>query len=116
MFKLNSGVRQGGVLSPFLFSVYVDDIVESVVKEAIGCSFKCVFVSIIFYADDILLLAPSVDSLQRLVRICEYELKILDLTINFKKSACTRIGPRCDALCSDITTIGGVSVQWADTI
>jgi hypothetical protein len=116
MFKLNSGVRQGGVLSPFLFSVYVDDIVESVVKEAIGCSFKCVFVSIIFYADDILLLAPSVDSLQRLVRICEYELKILDLTINFKKSVCTRIGPRCDALCSDITTIGGVSVQWADTI
>jgi hypothetical protein len=37
MLKLNFGVRQGGVLSPYLFAVYIDDIIETVVKQQIGC-------------------------------------------------------------------------------
>ena len=71
MFKLNCGVRQDSVLSPYLFSVYVDDIIEQIVKESIGCVFRSTVLSIILYADDILLLAPSIDSLQRLVNMCE---------------------------------------------
>ena len=55
------------VLSPYLFYVYVDDIIERVVKKSIGCVFRSTVVSFILYADDILLLAPSIDSLQRLV-------------------------------------------------
>jgi hypothetical protein len=116
MFKLNCGVRQGGVLSPYLFSVYVDDIIETVAMKSIGCVFRSVVVSIILYADDILLLAPSIDSLQKLVSICEHELDALDLAINVKKSVCTRIGPRCNVPCCDITTIGGTSLQWVDTV
>jgi len=116
MFKLNCGVRQGGVLSPYLFSVYVDDIIEQIVKESIGCVFRSIVVSIVLYADDILLLAPSIDSLQRLVNICEYELGSLDLAINVKKSVCTRIGPRCHVSCCDIFTITGARLQWVDTV
>jgi Reverse transcriptase (RNA-dependent DNA polymerase) len=57
--KLNFGVRQRGVLSPYLFSVYIDDIIETVVKQQIGCVYRSFAVSINLYADDILLLAPS---------------------------------------------------------
>jgi len=28
VFSVNCGVRQGGVLSPILFSIYVDDLVD----------------------------------------------------------------------------------------
>ena len=51
-FKVSSGVRQGSVLSPYLFAVYVDDV---------GKLFNVHFGTyIVLYADDILLLAPSV--------------------------------------------------------
>ena len=31
-FKLSNGVRQGGILSPRLFSVYIDDLSKALVK------------------------------------------------------------------------------------
>ena len=36
------------------------------------------------YADDVILLAPSVHALQLLVNICDCELKFLDMAINAK--------------------------------
>jgi Reverse transcriptase (RNA-dependent DNA polymerase) len=40
MLKLNCGVRQGSVLSPYLFFVYIDDIIETVAKQQIGCVYR----------------------------------------------------------------------------
>jgi len=34
------------------------------------------------------------------------------VTINFKKSCCLRIGPRCDIDCCAITTLTGVKLSW----
>ena len=67
----------------------MDDIIEQIVKESIGCVFRSTVVSIILYPDDILLLAPSIDSLQRLIYMCEHELGSLDIAINVKQSVCT---------------------------
>ena len=41
--------------------------------------------SILLYADDILLVAPSVTALQRLLLLCEHELMWLDMSLNVKK-------------------------------
>ena len=41
--------------------------------------------SIFLYVDDILLLAPSVSSLQKLLSACEEELYFLDMRINDKR-------------------------------
>ena len=46
------------------------------------------------YADDILLLAPSVTALQKLLWVCEQEVDSIDMAINAKKSSCMRIGAR----------------------
>ena len=63
MLRVDFGVRQGPVLSPFPFAVYLDDLVKL-------CNRKSnVFISL--YADDILLLAPSVCELDNLFKICE---------------------------------------------
>jgi len=53
------------------------------------------------YADDILLVAPSVTSLQQLLNrpICEQELERLDMSLDAKKiSTCIRIGPPFNAI------------------
>ena len=58
--RFSCGVPQGGVLSPFLFALYVDDIVSKVDEFDLGCRLGLKRIAIILYADDILLLAPSV--------------------------------------------------------
>ena len=37
-FKVTNGVRQGGILSPYLFSVYADELSEELKKCNVGCN------------------------------------------------------------------------------
>ena len=107
-FMIEFGVRQGSVLSPHFFAIYLDDIV--------GSFYPGRGIHIVLYADDILLIAPSVSELQRLLDDCEIELNYLDMCINTKKSCCLRIGPRCDSYCADIITSSGNTLPWVNEI
>jgi len=73
-FQLLCGVRQGGVLSPFLFAIFVDSIADRVKATGLGCYLNSVCVSILLYTDDIVLSAPSVTALRCLLEVCEREL------------------------------------------
>ena len=53
------GVRQGGVLSPYLFAAYVNDLIGELRDYGYGIHLGSVFVGCLFYADDIVLLSPS---------------------------------------------------------
>ena len=57
-FNLARGVRQSGILSPYLFKLYVRDLLKAVVKSCIGCNIAGWFINILAYADDMVLLAP----------------------------------------------------------
>jgi len=59
-FSLAAGVRQGGVLSPLLFITCIDTIVDRVKTLSVGCYINCTCCSIFLYADDILLLSPTI--------------------------------------------------------
>jgi len=49
-FKLLSEVCRGGVLSPYLFAVYIDDLIIDIVRQYGGCTFHFVSVCIVVYA------------------------------------------------------------------
>ena len=72
-------------MSPYLFAIYIDSLVNKVQSCGYGCYVRNTCVSILLYADDILLLAPSVSSLQLLLDVCERQLEWLDMSINSKK-------------------------------
>jgi len=57
-FNLSCGVRQGGVLSPYLFACFIDSVVDKVKLSGVGCYVNMACMSLFLYADDILLVAP----------------------------------------------------------
>ena len=69
-------------------------------------------VSIFLYADDILLIAPSVSALQILFSACEDELRTLDMQLNTKKSICIRFGERYKVACSDLASSSEGVIAW----
>ena len=70
-FGIVNGTRQGSVLSPALFSVYMDDLMTKLRRSGVGCHLGGVFCGVVGYADDILLLAPSRSAMVTMLRICE---------------------------------------------
>jgi len=109
------GVRQGGALSPILFAIFIDSIVDRVKSINVGCYISSVCCSIFLYADDILLLCPTVTGLQTLLSICEKELSELDMVINVKKSTCVRFGARFNEQCEELKTCNGGFIQWTNS-
>lgn len=112
-FNLRAGVRQGGVLSPVLFSVFIDGLVDKIKSANVGCYTSTVCLSVFLYADDILLIAPSVTALQTLLSVCEQELDSIDMCLNVAKSVCIRFGPRFDVVCSNLVSISGTMLKWS---
>jgi len=66
---MGNGTRQGGVLSPLLFSIYIRDLLGAVTSSGVVCFIGDQCVNILAYADDLVLLAPSWHALQLLLNI-----------------------------------------------
>ncbi|CAF0837264.1 unnamed protein product, partial [Brachionus calyciflorus] len=58
-FKTTVGVKQGGVISPKFFSIYIEDLITGIEKFEHGVKFGSAKVDIVAYADGILLLSQT---------------------------------------------------------
>jgi len=83
-FQVRCGVRQGGVLSPFLFAIYIDDIIVEMRNSGFGIRIGCIFPGCLLYADDIVLICSY--GLQKLINVCEMYGNVWDIKFNPLKS------------------------------
>jgi len=58
-FNIANGVRQGGILSPFLFRFYIRDLIARITNMYIGCCYNGMFINLLAFADDMVIFAPS---------------------------------------------------------
>ena len=87
-FCVENGVRQGGIISPILFCVYLDGLLVQLRNSGIGCHIGNFFVGALAYADDLALLAPSASAMRTLLKICDDYSKQYSIVFNAAKSAC----------------------------
>jgi len=70
------------------------------------------YIDVLYFTDDIILLAAFITELERQLHACERELEWLDMSINYKKSCCLRIGPYHDVKCADVVSLSGCVLSW----
>ena len=92
LFTIDCGVKQGGILSPFLFNIYINDLIEECTNANLGAVFGIINVSIIVYADDILLISPVDSHLQKLLNICSNYGQFWRIKFNPLKSSIIEFG------------------------
>lgn len=69
-FKTTQGVKQGGILSPFLFNFFMNDLITSCLDLNVGALIGKSNVSCLAYCDDLLLLSPVKTHMDILLKTC----------------------------------------------
>jgi hypothetical protein len=70
-FRIINGTRQGSVLSPALFAVYLDGLLQQLRQLGVGCHIGGWWYGAACFADDLFLLAPSRTAAVMMLETCE---------------------------------------------
>ena len=87
-FSTSNGAKQGGVLSPILFTVYINELILLLSDQGVGCHLHGQFVGAFIYADDVTLLAPTSTALNAMLETCSNFANNFDLQFNSSKTKC----------------------------
>ena len=87
-FSVCNGVKQGGIVSLVLFCLYIDGLLQSLADLGVGCTIGEVFVSVLAYADDIVLLASTPNEMWMMLDKCDSYVKEFNIVFNASKSKC----------------------------
>ena len=100
-FGIDEGVRQGCVLSPIQFSIFINKLATDVINSGLGITVKDSKVALLLYADDIVLIASSRDDLKKGLEIvnkfgikwrCKYSAKKTQVVV-FGKGKVDKFNP-----------------------
>ncbi|XP_064079527.1 uncharacterized protein LOC135196616 [Macrobrachium nipponense] len=89
-----NGLRQVGILSPYLFNTYTDALNVKLKSLPFGCPANETTIKKLGYADDMVLISPSVQGLQRLIDTCRQYAEKFDILYNGTRTQCMSLLPR----------------------
>ena len=104
-FNVTNGVRQGRVLSPQLFNVYIDGLSDISNKFKIGGSVGGKRINHLLYADDLCIVSLSSAGLQQLLPICDQYCASHSITFKLRKSVCMFFKSKMKKLCDNVPVV-----------
>ena len=90
-FCVSNGVKHGGIISPVLFNVYMDDLSCILNRSNIGGRIGGEIVNHLSYADDLCLICLSSAGMQKLLNVCSKYATKYSLSYNANKSYSFRL-------------------------
>jgi len=115
-FTVSNGVRQGGILSPYLFSVYVNDLSMKLNGSPVGLTMCNMKVNHLFYADDLCVMSSSPGGLQYLLNTIASYAKDNDIVFNKNKSVCMVFKPVRYRLFCPIIYLDDNELEYSATV
>ena len=114
-FDCETGVRQGDVLSPNLFNIYINDLPELFDRDTDSPMLGDKYIHCLMYADDLVLLSLSADGLQRKLNNLHTYCEEWALTINTKKTQVMCLTNNPIQSIERVIYIGEVPLQWVSS-
>ena len=109
------GVKQGDILSPLLYSLFISDIVSALRERRLGVTVNGKLICILLYADDITLLADSAEQLQQMLNVVAQFAQKWRFAFNHAKSKVMVFGaPNSAAVPVALWHLGGGLLQQVD--
>ena len=114
-FDIPVGVRQGDNLSPTLFSIFLNDLATGLKSLNCGVDINDYNLTILLYADDIVLLAPSPEKLQHQIDYVHQWCKKWRMKINSDKTQIVHFRPTRQQRSSFVWKFGDDILQTVST-
>ena len=113
-FDVNCGLRQGCVLSPLLFNLFINDLAVFLKSLDLGVKIADENVCLMLYADDVVLLAESEADLQLLLNSLNDWCGRNDMTVNMAKSNVVHFRPKSLSKTDAMFSCGDGIISVAD--
>ena len=104
------------MLSPILFTIYIDDLLDDLRNRGVGCFWDSVFADAMGYADDVILLAPSPAALRIMLHCCEDFAFERGLQFNPSKTQLIRFSWSSSSSCTARFNFCGQQLSFLDTV
>ena len=115
-FGTKNGIKQGSILSPVLFTVYMDELLSRLEKGGYGCRVGTHYFGGMGYADDLALICPTLGGLQEMTNICEDFGDEYGMLYNPKKSVGIYFISSQQKTAPPRLRLAGESVKWVDQV
>ena len=114
VFSTSNGIKQGSILSPVLFTVYMDSLLMKLEASGYGCKIGQHYFGALSYADDLSLLCPTLYGLQQMLNICQKFGEEYGVKYNPAKSVGLCVNQRQQPL-PDIF-LAGQAITWVSSV
>ena len=88
------GLGTGDGYPHVLYNVYTDDLNHHPQATGVGCYVGGSWVNLLSYADDMVLLAPTITALRTLLEVCHAYAGPHDIVYNTTKTVCMLVRPK----------------------
>ena len=91
-YPVETGLMEGAILSPLLYTIFIDDLARKFADSGLGCKVGAAWTGALYYADDLCLMANSHAEMQDMLDILDQYCRDWKFSPSFSKTKMLRFG------------------------